>query len=218
MAYLNVMTRIDGRKDDDLLYDLGGREHPTVLFLDAEGAVLGRQDPEGTTVQELEETGAKVKRSLDLKKKADAGDKGATTDLAIVQCDLGVIEFSDLEAAIEGMALTPEQERAVGVLRADSTVGDMMQVLRKNPDEATKSMVAEEFLALHKTGAQPARPANRRFYWAVLAGQAVAKKDAAMLKEAISGLRAVASAVPSEHEARQLKELEERLLELEAAK
>lgn len=218
MAYLNVMTHIEDREDDELLYDLGGSEHPSFFFLDAEGQVLGRHDADNVSVKALEETGGKVRRSLELRKKADAGEAGARADLAIVECDLGVLEFSDLEGEIEGMTLTAEQERAVGTLRADSTVSDMAQVFRKNRDDAARNLVAEEFLALYRKGTHPARPGNVRFYWAVLAGQAVLKKDAPILKDAIGGLRAAAGAEPSEREAQQLKELEERLKELEAAK
>ncbi len=212
------MTRIEDREDDELLYDLGGTEHPTFLFLDAAGEVLGRHDPGDTSVKALEETGAKVKRSLDLRKKAEAGDAGARVDLAIVRCELGLFEFSDLQGELEGAALTPEQERAVGALKADATVSDMWQVLKKNRDEAAKSLVAEEFLALYAKGKHPARRGNRRFYWNVLAGQGVARKDPAILGAALEGLRAVAGATPSEREVQALRELEEKLKELAPAK
>lgn len=212
------MTRIEDRADDDLLYDVGGSEHPSFLLLDAEGAVLGRHDPSDTSVKALEETGAKVSRSLELKKKADAGDAVARAELAIARCDLGVIEFSDLEGELEGVTLSAEQERAVGVLRADSTVADMMLVFRKNRDEAARNLVAEEFVALYRKGTHPGRAGNRMWYWTVLAGQAVVRKDAPMLKDAIAGLRAVGGAEPPPRAAQQLKELEERLKELEPAK
>ncbi len=212
------MTRIEDRGDDELLFELGGTEHPSFFFLDAAGEVLGRHDPGDTSVVALEETGAKVKRSLDLKKKADEGDAGARIDLLIARCELQVLEFSDLQGELEGASLTPEQERAMGALEADATVSDMWQVLKKNRDEAAKSMIAEEFLALYAKGKHPARPGSRRFYWTVLAGQAVAKKDAAILAAAIDGLRAVAGAKPSEREAQQLKELEEKLKEIAPGK
>ena len=212
------MTRIEDRADDELLYDLDGSEHPTFLFLDAEGEVLGRHDASDTSLKAFEETGATVKRSLDLRKKADAGDAAARIDLAIARCELGVLELSDVETEVEGATLSPQQQRAVETLRADTSVSDMMQVLRKSRDEAAKNMIAEEFLALHAKGSHPARPGNRRFYWTVLAGQAVARKDPKILKDAIGGLRELAGATPSEREAQQLKELEERLKELEAAR
>jgi hypothetical protein len=218
VPYLNVMTHIEEREDDELLYDLGGSEHPSFFFLDAGGAVLGRHDPFDTSVNAFEHTGRKVMRSLELRGKADGGDAVAKIDLAIAQGELGVLELYDVEGAIEGASLTPEQEAAVGTLRADSTVSDMMQVLRKNRDEAARNMVAEEFVALYRKGTHPARAGNRRFYWPVVAGQAVAKKDAAMLRDAIAGVRAVAGAQPSPRDAQQLKELEERLKEIESAR
>lgn len=212
------MTRIEDREDDELLYDLGGREHPSIFFLDAEGSVLARHDAEDPSVKALEETGGKVARSLELRKKAAAGDEAAQVDLLIVQCDLGVIEFSDLEGEVEGKTLAPEQERAIGTLRADATVSDMQAVLRKNRDQAAKDLVAEEFVALYRKGTHPGRASGRRFYWIVIAGQAVAKKDAPMLKDAIAGLRAAHGAEPPPHVAKQLEELDGKLRELEAAK
>jgi hypothetical protein len=212
------MTRIEDRADDELLYDLGGREHPSIFFLDAEGGILARPDADDVSVKALEETAAKVVRSLDFRKKAAAGDAAAKVDLAIVQCDLGVIEFSDLEGEIEGATLTAEQERAVGTLRADATVTDMLAVLKKNRDQAAKDLAAEEFAALYRKGTHPARPLNRRFYWQVLAEHAAGAQDAAMLRVAIEQLRAAAGAEPPERLARQLKDLEAWLKKLEAAK
>jgi hypothetical protein len=212
------MTRIEDRADDELLYDLGGREHPSIFFLDAEGEVLARHDADDPSVTALEETGAKVKRSLELREKVLGGDEASRTDLLIVRCDLGVIEFPDLEAELEGKELTPEQERAMGTLRADATVADMEAVLRKNRDQAAKDLVAEEFVALYRKGTHPGRAANRRFYWPVIAAQAVAAKDAAMLKDAIAGMKAVHGAEPRTRVADQIAELEETLKKLEAAK
>jgi hypothetical protein len=212
------MTHIEDREDDELLYDLDAREHPSFFFLDAQGEVLARHDADDVTVKAFEETGARVKRSLELRKKADAGDAAAKIDLAIARGGLQVIELSDVESAIEGQTLSPEQERAVAVLRADATASDMIQVLKKNRDEAAMKMVAEEFLALYRKGAHPTRFMNRRLYWSVISGQAVEKKDAAMLKDAIGAIRAIAGAEPGPREAQMLTELEDRLKELEAAK
>src|SRR5262245_39897843 len=102
------MTHIEDREDEELLYDLGAREHPSFFFPDALGNVLARHDADDATVKAFEETGARVKRSLELRKKADAGDAAAKIDLAIAQGELGVIELSDVEAAIEGATLAPE--------------------------------------------------------------------------------------------------------------
>jgi len=212
------MTRIEDRKDDELLYDLGGREHPSIFFLDAEGEVLARHDADDPSVKALEETGTKVARYVELLKKAAAGDEAAKLDALIARCDLGVLEFSDLEMEIEGKALSPEQERAVGTLRADSAVSDMGMVLKENRDEAARDMAAEEFVALYKKGTHPARAANRRLYWQVLADHAAAAKDAAMLKDAIAGLRAALGEEPPPKAASRLQELEAKLQELEAAK
>jgi hypothetical protein len=212
------MTRIEDRADDELLYDLGGREHPSVFFLDAGGEVLARPEADDTSVKALEETGAKVGRSLELRKKVLGGDEASRVDLLIVQCDLGVIEFPDLESEIGDRKLSAEQERAVGTLRADATVADMEAVLRKNRDQAARDLVAEEFVALYRKGAHPGRVSSRRFYWPVIAGQAVAAKDPAMLRDAIAGMKAVHGAETPPRVAEHIAGLEATLRELEAAK
>jgi hypothetical protein len=218
VPYLNVMTRIEDRPDDELLYDLGGHEHPSIFFLDAQGNVLARHDADDPSVKALEETGAKVARSLDLKKKADAGDAAAKIDLAILRCDLGVTELFDLEGELEGSKLTPEQEHAVGVLRADSTVSDMRAVLAQNRDQAAKDMATGEFVALYGKGTHPAHVANRRAYWPVIADLALARKDVAMLKDAIAGLKEAWGTEPSQRAAGRIRDLEEQLKALEASK
>lgn len=218
MPYLNVMTHIEEREDDELLYDLGGREHPSMFFLDAQGEVLARHDAEDPSAKALAATGEKVMRSLELKKKADGGDPGAKVDLAIVRCELGVIELSDLEGELEGVTLTPEQERAVDILRADGTVSDMMLVLKKNRDQAAQDLAAEEFVALYRKGTHPARAANRLLYWRILADHAADAKDASMLKHSIAGLRDAAGAQPSQRTLGRIRELEDQLKALEASK
>jgi hypothetical protein len=212
------MTRIEDRKDDELLYDLGGREHPSIFFLDAQGEVLARPDADDPSVKALEETGAKVARFLELRKKAAAGDEAAKLDALIAQCDLGVIEFSDLESEIGGKYLSAEQTRAVGTLRADSAVSDMSQVLRENRDQAARDMAAEEFVELFRKGTHPARLGNRRLYWQVLADHAAAAKDAAMLKDAIAWLRGTLGDEPPPKALGRIQDLEAKLKELEAAR
>jgi hypothetical protein len=119
---------------------------------------------------------------------------------------------------ISGATLTAEQERAVGTLRADATVTDMLAVLKKNRDEAAMNLVAEEFVALYRKGTHPGRAVNRRSYWPVIAGQAVAATDATMLKDAVAGLKEVHGAEPPPNAAARIAELEALLKELEAAK
>jgi hypothetical protein len=214
VPYLNVMTRIEERTDDTLLYDLGGREHPTMLFLDAEGGILGWHDTADCTVPALEATAAKVRRSLELAAKAEAGDAAARIDLAIVRCDLGVSELFELESALEegGLALTPEQEHAVEVLRADAAVADTIEVLRKHRDAETRAQAAEEFLAFYRKGTHPAKAGNAHAYWSILADHAVAAQDAAVLRDALAGLRAAGAP------GAKLEELAAKLKELEAAR
>jgi len=213
VPFLHVTTRIDGRKDEDLLFDVGGSEFPTIVFLDADGEVIGRHDMGDNSVPALERTAAKVERCLELAKRLKS-DARVRADLEIARCELGLIEYFDLESELEGLTLTPDQQKAVATLGADNSVWEMTQVLRRVRDEAAREQAVEEFLALYRAGHHPARASNRAVYWDLLADHAVAAKDAALLGDALAALKELHGPTPSRRAKTRLAQLEAKLGEL----
>lgn len=179
---MHITTRIEGRKDDELLSDLGGRSFPWIVFLDAEGEIVGRHAG-SPTVEAFAHTAAHVRRYLDLKKKAAAGDATVKLDLAILECTLGLTEFYELEETVEGQKLNADQAKAVELCRVNAAVDEGLQLARAGSvDDAV-----EEFVEIFKKGVLPTQ--NTAGFWYRLALHASKQGDAALLEASIAGLR-----------------------------
>lgn len=93
-----------------MLEEKGGRGFPFLVFLDSEGNVIlehtGDRSPEG-----FEKSGARVLEYVDLKKKADGGDKAAREKLVWVELDLGRLKAAEAEKRLKELKakITPEQ-------------------------------------------------------------------------------------------------------------
>lgn len=184
VLFLHVTSRVEGRKDDELFFDYDGREFPTLMLLDSAGEVVARRAT-GLTMDGFKALGAKAYRYLDLKKKADAGDKAAAIDAALLACDLDALDYYDLEEQLEGKELTAAQKKAFGTLRANVVAGEHMQMMRAAKyDGVSVEQAAADFLELAKDGVAPDRESPRHVFWAVLAAHAAVAGDAALKEQA----------------------------------
>ena len=104
-----MTTRIEGRKDEDLLFDKGGNSFPSFLFLDAEGEVLARLRPP-FEVKAFADAHRRVREYQALATAAKPDDRAAQIDLALLRCGLGQIAFDQLEEAL--------RERLAAAIRA----------------------------------------------------------------------------------------------------
>ena len=110
VPFLSMMTRIEDRKDDDLLRTYGFRGFPSLAFLDAEGNKLLTQG--GRTVKDFEDSLAKVSEFVELDAKAKAGDESAVVPALIAQMKLGGIDYAGAQAKAKGAKFTKEQKVA----------------------------------------------------------------------------------------------------------
>ena len=179
---MHITTRIEGRKDDELLSDLGGNSFPWIVFLDAEGEIVGRHAG-SHTVEAFSRTDRNVRRYLDLRKKAAAGDATVELDKAILECTLGLTEFYELEEAVEGRKLSADQQKAVELCRVNAAVAEGLQLARAGSvDDAV-----EEFVEIYRKGVYPTQ--NTAGFWYRLALHASKQGDAALLEASIAGIR-----------------------------
>jgi hypothetical protein len=186
---VHVTTRIEDRKDEDLLFDKGGNSFPSFLVLDAEGEVLARLGPP-YSVKAFADGIRRVREYLALAAAAKPDDRAAQIDLAILRCDLGQIPYDDLEMALEPLGeRTEAQEKARKAQKANAAVEEMRELLARSKDAATRPMVAEEFLALHEEGSWPSSRESAKLFWVVLAEHALANEDAELLRRCVDGIR-----------------------------
>lgn len=187
MPYLNVMTRIEGRKHDDLLSDKGGRGFPYLVWMDAEGEVIATQGDR--TVGGFESTLGLLDQRAALKAKADGGDATAKIDLMILDTQLGQMDFDELDGELETVTLNDAQKKTFQQLKANAVVKDTLAMLRRaRGDKAAMAEAGKEFYGLYKTGVHPTGPLET-FYWDMLRQHAEANKDVQLMGDAVGRLK-----------------------------
>ena len=217
MPLLHVTTRIEDRPHDDLLSDKADRVlFPTVIFMDGQGEPLAVV-PDLQTVAKYDALLGTVRRYLELRKRRDAGDETVATDFAIAACELGQVDFDELEADLEGVKLSEEQKARVAQLRVNAAVRIRFLITRKqrNSEESLKA-ATEEFLKLLKDGPEPDLGGDEeRMFWHLVWRHGHGAGDVAAMERALKGMRRLAADSDSARAREFLERLEK---ELEAAK
>lgn len=189
---MHITTRLD-REHEDLLYDLGGGSFPSFFVLDAEGVILARHEEPRPSVAGFAATVARVNEYLDRKAKAKPDDKSAQIDLAILRCELGAIDMSAFEEAVEPLGEPTEaQQAAIRGLAANSGIREMLTHLeRERWSDDARAMAGEEFFALHEEDSHPTAPFLKEPFWRLLADHAVRESDRATLERCVRELKAL---------------------------
>ena len=98
------MTRIPGKKDDDLLGKYGFRGFPSLAWLDAEGNLVTKQS--GRDVEAFQATLTNLDALDDLRvriKKGGKGSKGLQADLLVAELNLGTVSYEDAKKRRKGL-------------------------------------------------------------------------------------------------------------------
>lgn len=194
MLYCNIMSRVPGDKDQNLLMEKGGQGFPYLVFMDAEGNVLakheGSRDAEG-----FRQTGQKVQAFLALRKKAEAGGPEAKIDYLIARLDLGHVKAAQAERDLAGLGKpSPEQEARFREALANAIVLETVRELH-NDEEAEQA--GKKFYEMYKAGkSAPTSDDAVQAYWILLMNCAEEKKDAAAFEAGFTALKAKFGALP----------------------
>lgn len=186
MPYINITTRIEGRKDEDLFQKKGGRGFPYIVFLDQGGDLIAKQPGNARTVEGFQKTlDGDVKHFADLQAKAKAGDPAAQVDLALLEGDLGRIPFEEIEQRIAGKELSEAQS----AMLVDVELGLLMAELdkAKSEDEANASAkkVADSFGA----GRIPNDAEKKQRFIQISLSYAVREENPDLAQKAFDALR-----------------------------
>ncbi|HYC77815.1 MAG TPA: hypothetical protein VEI02_09325 [Planctomycetota bacterium] len=188
VLFCHVTSRVDGEKYDKLLTEKGGRGFPYLVYMDADGGVLG--SPAGRTVAAFDEglataQAAKAKRA-DLEKRAASGDKNAAAELLEDDLKSG---RCDADAAKKRMAamsgIDPAVKARLESRLLDAEVSTIVGKA-KGPEDLPK--IAEELKALKAAGRVPTGDSAQTF-WSVLFQASLKAGDAKGAEEAIEGVR-----------------------------
>jgi len=198
VPFLHVTTRIDGRKNDDLMSKKGGPGFPTFMFLDPKGGVLAMRAG-GIGLEQMGQLAEKAQKRragfLEVKKKAEAGDAAAMIRLDVWRLELGHIGLDEFRKSYPDFSkLDEDSRRTVMEQWGNSAFREAMAKLssivgrdRSKIPEGAKA-AAPMLLEAARAGAVPGDDRNRmNFYW-VLGTGGKELGDAEMLKLAIEGL------------------------------
>lgn len=188
VLFAHVTTRIEGRRDEDLLSRKGGTGFPYLVAMDAEGRVTAGLEG-GRTVDAF---GAMVARGKEYAAKKARKDLPAEEALALLTHDLkyGNLDLAGAKAAAAALkGLTPEQKRSVDHAILDKEIRDATGAIKTGSPEERQA-VGKVMAGFLKEGREP-DPDGGGFqpYWILLLDHAEAAKDAALFEKALGKLR-----------------------------
>ena len=187
VLFCHITTNVPADKHQDLLEAKGGQGFPHIVFLDGAGNVLaehqGSRDAEG-----FSRTGGKAKSFLDVRAKAEKGDKAAEIDYALAQLELGQIKAAEATGRLKGRKLTKEQQAKLDTLVAAAEVQEIMATITPEPE--TQTAAAKKFLEMKKAG-KPAPEDDQLFqvYWILMMNLAESQREVALFEECLTALK-----------------------------
>jgi len=187
VLFCHITTNVPADKHQDLLEAKGGQGFPHIVFLDGAGNVLaehqGSRDAEG-----FSRTGGKAKSFLDVRAKAEKGDKAAEIDYALAQLELGQIKAAEATERLKGRKLTKEQQAKLDTLAAAAEMQEIMATITPEPE--TQTAAAKKFLEMKKAG-KPAPEDDQLFqvYWILMMNLAESQREVALFEECLTALK-----------------------------
>lgn len=189
VLYCNIMSRVQTDKDQDLLEKVGGSGFPHFVFMDTDGKVIVEHDG-GRDAAAFGESGKKAQSFLDLKKKAEKGDKAAKFEFFLKQLELGQLPLEEAEKKLKEIGtLSKDQKAKVDPLMSETAVRDTIQSIKQN-DPASEIAAGKKLAEMKKAG-KPAPKADELYggYWASIMAHAESQKDVALFEEALKSLK-----------------------------
>jgi hypothetical protein len=186
VPFMHVTTRIEGRKDEDLLSEKGGNGFPYIIFMDDEGGVLAVQGDRSVAGFEKTLTD-KVQRFLDLRAKAKAGDPVAQIDFTLLEGDLGRISFEEVQNRLKDKKLSDEQKAMLG----DVELGAMIAELNKSKDQAEAKPRMKKIADTFASGRLPRDTEKKMTFLQVTLSYAVSEENPDLAEKAYGPLKAL---------------------------
>ena len=162
VLYCHITSRIEGRKNDDLLRQKSDRvAFPTMLFLNADGDVLAKHQ-EARTAAGFNGTLTKVKGFLAAKEKAKSGEPEAVFEVFLARVDLGQLGFADAQAKLKDLPKPTAAQKA----RLDGLLVNLeFTDLRKRMRQLGREGFAGKLAQMESAGRIPSGNNEWMFYY-----------------------------------------------------
>lgn len=187
VLFCHVTSNVSTDPHQKLLQEKGGRGFPYLVFMDQDGNVLAKHEGP-RNVEGFSKTSEKVQSFLDLKKKAESGDKDAKVDLLIVQIELGHFKADEARnRAKELKDVPPEKQKRIDSALANMEVMEIVQTVTR--DRATRIAAGRKCLEMKKAGRVPSGDQETQIFWILIMDVAEEDKDAALFEEGLNALK-----------------------------
>lgn len=182
VLFLHCASHVAGEPLPTLAVDKGYTSYPTILYLDANGDVLTRQDEK--TVVAFEQTLQRVGELQALQARAAKGDAEAVKGLFLLQLQLDAVPLATMQQRAQQVTgLSAEQRTFVDQKITDAMLEDLQQRARAIGQQELGKRLAE----LAKAGHRPS-PEMTNLFWNPVLGHARDTKDAALAQQAYDAL------------------------------
>ncbi len=191
----HVTSRVEGESHPDLLSELGGTGFPYLVFLDADGSVLVRHKG-ARTLEALKVSGEKARGLMDLRRKAQAGDRDAGFEILLSKLEMGAVQPEALKAklAVFGELSAGQKARLEPVVVTNEVRLVLASV--NGQDQGSLLAAGREFAAMKAAGRIPQGDGEAGVFWDLILLHAARQKDAALYEEGLDILKARFGAIP----------------------
>lgn len=108
ILFAAVMTKIDGRAEDDLLRKYGFRGFPSLAILDSSGKIITKNVQR--TLESMSAIVEKSTKHLAMKKKVESGEGYDEAAWFLSRLDMGTIDLATAKTEMADLDLTPAQK------------------------------------------------------------------------------------------------------------
>ena len=208
IPFLHVTTQIEGRENDGMLRDYGGRGFPTLLYLDADGKKLA--EPAGRSVDAFRTTATALTARAKLQKRIAAGEKGLEAELLVAELELGSVSFTEAKERLAKIEKIDEKlSKRLDQLLIDAEVRHLYEGASR--DREKRAAADQRFAEMAKEGKVPTGMFES-FFWSRVEMAAREAKDVELYEKTVAALNKLHSDNPRAK--RYLETLAKRLEEM----
>lgn len=181
VLFLHITSKPPGRGEGGLLSEKGGRGFPYLVFMDAEGTVLGQ--PGGRSVAAFQKTGDLLQKYVALKAQVATGGPEVKLDYCLVRAQLGMLSFDETKAELATLTVPEAQQARVDACLVNVEVADLVKKVQSR--QVGPEAIGPRFYELLKAGKSPTDEGTRGIFYQVVLGEAEKAADAASFEAAL---------------------------------
>jgi hypothetical protein len=188
VLFCHITSRVATDKHQELLKEKGGQGFPYLVFMDSDGNVLAKHSG-ARSIKGFEATGGKAVAYMEVKKKAEGGDKAAQIDLVLAEMDLGKTTLEEGQKKLKELGeLSKEQQAKLDGIATNATVMEIVKPLRRN-DKQGMIDAGKKFFDMKKEGKIPSGDQEFQMFWILMMDYAESVKDAKTFEEGFTSLK-----------------------------